>query len=392
MNNNIINRQVKNVEPYTKPDSKRTTFAGLRLDFNEKTVPPSKKVQEAIIKLAKSNTFQLYPDSQNLESEIARYCGVQKDQILITNGSDQAIDIVFRTFTTSGDNAIIPTPSFAMFERAAKLVGTQVKSPEYKKDTMEFPLNETIELINDKTKIIVLCNPNNPTGTTISLSAIQKIAQNAKNAVVLVDEAYYEFSGVTIAPYIQKFPNIIVVRTMSKAFGLASLRIGYAIAEKSYISEMSKVRGPFDVNMAAIVGAKAALNDLPAMKSYVNEIMNKSKPLVESFFKQSFIKSYPSKANFILYEKKQANEEVVLKKNGVLVRSQKNSLIKNTIRVSIGTKQQMQKFISIYEKNILQTKLLQKYAFIDRDGTLLFEPQDTYQIDSIEKFKLLDAL
>jgi len=238
----------------------------------------------------------------------------------------------------------------------------------------------------------VVCNPNNPTGTSVSVADIEKIARKAKKAVVYVDEAYFEFSKITAVSLIKKYPNVIITRTFSKAFGLASLRIGYCLARYEYIFEMLKVRGPYDVNMAAYYAAYAALKDRKSMESYVDDVMTKAKPLVEKFFSQNAVPYFLSRSNFILFRPDNPeNAMKLLGKGGVLVRPQNKQNIENTLRVSIGTIKQMEKFIGIY-KSVVSKNSKRKYAFLDRDGTLLNEPQDTYQIDSLKKLKILDGV
>ena len=249
-----------------------------------------------------------------------------------------------------------------------------------------------MDLIDGRTKLIVVCNPNNPTGTAISIADIEKIARKAKRAIVYIDEAYFEFSKITAVSLIKKYSNIIITRTFSKAFGLASLRIGYAIARAEYIAEMLKIRGPYDVNMAAYNAAYAALKNRKGMESYVKDVMESAKPLVEKFFAENAIPYFPSRSNFILFRPDNPeNAMKLLTENGARVRPQNKQNIKNTLRVSIGTVQQMKKFITIY-KSVALKKSKRKCAFLDRDGTLVFEPQDTYQIDSLKKLKILDGV
>lgn len=387
---NLALERIKKMKIYNPPLAGRRAFNGLLLDFNECTLPPSKKVQKAIEKFLKSNKLQLYPEYDGLEKKIAKYAGVDKKQIMVTNGSDQAIDLIFRAFTEKSDTVIIPSPSFAMFFQCAQIIGNKILSPLYRKEDLSFPLEEIFDMINKSVKLIIICNPNNPTGTLLSVKEIEKIATKATNTILLIDEAYFEFSGISIVSLIKKYPNIVVTRTLSKVFGLPSLRLGYVIASKTYINELLKIRGPYDVNMIAYTAALATLDDLKGIKKYINEVMNKAKPMVEKFFTKNDIKFYKSAANFILYKPTIKDEEKILKENGFLVRPQDKINIEKNLRLSIGTVSQMKSFIETYSKVIL--KKPKKYAFLDRDGTLIFEPQNTFQIDSIEKLKILDGV
>lgn len=388
---NLALQRIQEMKPYNPPLSGRRIFNGIRLDFNERTVPPSPRIQKAIQNLLKSNTLQMYPEYGGLEQKLAQYAGVNIDQIMITNGSDQGIDLVFRAFTQIGDTVIIPEPSFSMFSQAAQIVGNTILRPLYSKENSSFPTEKLVNMINKSVKLIIICNPNNPTGTLVPIKNIEKIAAKSPNAIILVDEAYFEFSKTTAVSLIKKYQNIVVLRTLSKAFGLSSLRVGYIVASEMYMREIIKIRGPFDVNAIAYTAALAALDDLKSVQDYANEVMNQAKPLVEKFFTKNSISFYQSSGNFLLYRPIKRREEKILKNNGILVRVQEKTNIQNMIRLTIGTTDQMKKFISVYKKVILNNSRPRKYAFIDRDGTLIFEPQDTFQIDSIEKLKILDG-
>ena len=384
---------------YNPPLEGRRGSDCLLLDFNERTTPYGDVIKKALEKMLTEDKMQIYPEYGNVAKEIANYTKTKPQNIIITNGSDQAIDLVFRTFTKTNDEVIIPSPSFAMFYQCAKSVGNKIISPLYKGKNLSFPTQETLDKINSNTKLIIICNPNNPTGTLVSVKDIEAIIRKAPKAVVLVDEAYAEFSGVTTIPLIKKYKNLIITRTFSKAFGLAALRIGYAIGNQKTLVEMMKVRGPYDINMPALCAAKAALKNLNPLYSYVDEVMNISKPMLENYFKKEKIKFYPSQANFILFIPRDASQTFeYLKNKNFLTRPRNDGLIKDTIRVTLGTAQQTAEFINAYKKIIQKNQ--KKYVFIDRDGTLIYEPtpKDTklgdipYQIDSFDKLKILPGV
>lgn len=352
MTKNYALKHVKDIMPYVPPLSGRSDFSGDLLDFNERAIAPSKKVTTALIAFFRKGKMQRYPEYADLKEKISKYANVPVNQIMITNGSDHGIDVIFRTFVGKNDTMVIPVPTFSMFMQYAQMIGCRILKVPYEKRDFKFPLTDILQLLKNKNpKLVIICNPNNPTGTVLPLKDIEIIVQSAPDSIFMIDEAYFEFSGVSATPFLKKFPNIIIVRTFSKAFGLASLRIGYVIASEQHIEEMTKIRGPYAINMAAHVAANAALDDIENMKTYAQEIMTEAKPLVEDFFKRNKIQFYKSGANFILFKPQNKNEVYEhLKKNDILVRPQSAPEIEEMLRMSIGTVKQMKRFIKVYSQ------------------------------------------
>lgn len=349
---NLANAQIQKMGTYTPPIEGRRAYSGCLLDFNERTIPASKKVAAALRNMIKQNQFQLYPEYGDIAARIAAYVKRSTEEVMITNGSDQGIDLIFRTFTEKNDTVIIPSPSFAMFDQCAGVVGNKIIRPLYKENGA-FPLEEVMKALrsNAKVKLVIICNPNNPTGTLVNLSDIERILNQAQKSetMVYVDEAYGEYSGISAIPLIPQYSNLIITKTFSKAFGLSALRVGYVISGSENISELKKVRGPYDVNMFGWAASEAALEDTKSMQRYVDEVMQKAKPMVEAFFKKRSISFLPSAANFLLFRPKNPEQTFeTLKFGGILTRPRKGFGIDGTLRVSIGTVSQMKKFISLY--------------------------------------------
>ncbi|MFA5880153.1 MAG: histidinol-phosphate transaminase [Candidatus Margulisiibacteriota bacterium] len=343
---------IQNLTPYNPPINERHNYQGCLLDFNERTIPINQKIKKALINFIEQEKIEAYPEYFELTQKIADYCKVNKDQVLLANGSDQGIDIVIRTFTEKKDSVIIPAPSFAMFFQLALVNDNQIHKPLYAQD-LSFPLQETMALLDQKIKLLIICNPNNPTGTLVALPDLETILKKAlqKQTIVLIDEAYFEFSQVTACSLLDKYPNLIISRTFSKAFGLAGLRIAYLLTNPTNIKEMLKVRGPYDINILATVGATAALAALPEAESYANEVMQQAKPLVENFFRQNNIYFYESQANFILFNTENPKEkQKILAQNGFRLRLLHQPRLENTLRITVGTIKQMKSFINMYTK------------------------------------------
>ncbi|MDP3971003.1 MAG: histidinol-phosphate transaminase [bacterium] len=350
---NLANKNIQKIKPYQPPLAGRAAYDGVLLDFNERTISPSDAVIEALKKFVSQDKLQVYPEYFDLEEKIAEYIGVENEMVMLTNGADQGIELIFRTYTEKGDQVIIPSPSFAMFYQCAGVVGNKIIEIPYRKD-LSFPVKEIINKINNDTALIVICNPNNPTGSLASIQQIEEIVLANPQTMVLVDEVYAEFSGVSAIELTKKYPNIICVRTFSKAFGLGGLRIGYVVGNCENVAELIKVRGPYDVNMAGYYAARAALDDIDNVKAYVQEVMTEAKLMVEQFFTKNKIQWHQSAGNFILFRPNNPMETFEkLKKYGFLIRPRKGVNIDSTLRVTIGTKEQMTKFIEIYKEKIL---------------------------------------
>lgn len=352
MTKNYALKHIAEMRPYNPPLNGRLDFSGDLLDFNERVTGPSKKVTAALVAFFKKGKIHRYPEYADLQEKISKYAKVPINQIMLTNGSDHGIDVIFRTFVGRNDTIVIPVPTFPMFMQYAQMIGCRILKIPYEKLDFKFPSAEILHLLKIKNpKLIIMCNPNNPTGTVLSLKNIEMIVRKAPDSIIMVDEAYFEFSGISAVSLLKKFPNVVIVRTFSKAFGLASLRIGYVIASEQSLKEMMKVRGPYAVNMAAHIAASAALDDIENMRMYVQEVKTKAKPLVEEFFKKNNIKFYKSGANFILFKpenKKEVYEH--LEKKSILVRPQSAPEIAGMLRVSIGTTKQMKRFIKVYSQ------------------------------------------
>lgn len=328
--------------PWTNLDRKQY----LRLDLNENTQAPPECVNIALRNLVDDKHLQMYPDYSSFLPKLCEYVNVEPEKLIITNGSDQAIEIILRAYLAQGDAMLIAQPEFPIFSQVAKVIGAEVQGVPYNSD-MSFPFEQFLKAVQSNTKLIILINPNNPTGTALTLDQIETILAENSNLPVVVDEAYFEFTGVTSRDLLERYNNLIIIRTFSKAFAMAGLRLGYMFAHADIISQFYKIRAPFDVNSCAIVAAEAQLENSSEWKKYVNEVMNKSKPLLEKFFQEHKIDYYPGAANFMLVRPKNRDASVnYLKQQGILVRPMIAPGIEDTFRVTIGTVKDTERFIS----------------------------------------------
>ena len=193
-------------------------------------------------------------------------------ELALTNGTDEAIHSLMDTFVEPGQEVLLLRPSYAMYRFYAQLAGAQVHELDYRAGTLAFPLEELLEKISSETRAILISNPNNPTGTGIDLRSVEKILEKAPDAAVLIDEAYYEFCGVTALPLIPRYPNLFVSRTFSKTYGLAGMRCGCLFSQSANMAHVKKAQSPYSVNTVAAMAARIAVQDQKFVEDYVLEV------------------------------------------------------------------------------------------------------------------------
>ena len=332
---------------YKPPLEGRHPERNLLLDFNERTLPVAECVQKALIDYIAKGLIQMYPSYGDTVEKIGAYCSVPSDQIMLTNGSDQGIDLIFRAACREGDEAIIPGPGFAMYNQCAGIENLNIISPQYRRET-GFPTEGVLDALSPKTKIICIANPNNPCGTVISREDIVQILKAAPEAAVLVDECYFEYAGETVADLVDIYPNLLITRTFSKTWGMPSLRLGYVISSAENIRALLNVRGPYDVNQLAIVAVRAALLVPEQTLDYVNEVMQQSKPFFEGFLLKEGIEFWPSGANFIWVFVDNPNAiQQYLQSHQILVRPKQDADGRTGLRITLGTLEQTQHLVDV---------------------------------------------
>lgn len=345
----IFKDHIDQMSAYKPPLDGRDPKVHLLLDFNERTLPVSDAIRHALVDYIHDGRLQMYPSYGDVVDKIAAYAKVLPEQLMITNGSDQGIDLVFRAACREGEEAIIPGPSFAMYSQCAQVENMRLIEPQY---TIEkgYPLSDVLSAISDKTRVIVVSNPNNPSGTLVGRDDICTIARAAPDAVILVDECYFEYSSVTVADLVSQYPNIVITRTFSKTWGIPSLRLGYIISDKENIRALLNVRGPYDVNQLAIVAIRAGLGHIEGIETYVEEVMHEAKPMLERFLEQKKIPYWSSGANYVwaFFDNAEA-VELSLRNAGILVRPKTDASGKMGLRITVGTVEQMLRLLGELE-------------------------------------------
>ncbi|MFH1642084.1 MAG: histidinol-phosphate transaminase [Nanoarchaeota archaeon] len=334
-------KNIINMEDYIPPLDGRRGM--LRLDFNENTLGPSPKVLETLRNL-KDTEISAYPEYAQFQQKLSDYLKIDLKNLVITNATDEAISVIMQTYISPGDQVIIPVPTFAMFKFYAEVAGAKI-TEVLLNPNLQFPLKRVLKQITKKTKLVIVCSPNNPTGLIIKRKDIVKVLETG--ALVLVDEAYSQFSGESCSDLIDKYSNLIVIQTFSKAFGLGGLRLGYALSNEAIIKNLKKVRSPYSVNSAAVKAGLAALDDKDYLQWYIKQIKLGKKYVYDEFEKLR-IKTYPTDANFFLAKFGKNAEDIVekLKTKGILVRDRSSyKLLKGCVRITIGTKTQMKQLV-----------------------------------------------
>jgi histidinol-phosphate aminotransferase len=313
---------------------------GLRLDFNENTSGCSPRVM-AKLRAIVEDQLARYPEREAVEQKAAAFFGIQPRQLLLTNGVDEAIHLLCETFLESGDEVIIPIPTFSMYELYAQQTGATVITVQANVD-FAFPTAALLCAMSPRTKMIAIASPNNPTGAVISRQDLVTILQAAPQAAVLLDEAYYDFYGTTMIPELSQFPNLFIARTFSKAYGLAGFRVGVLMGNAAEMQLVRKVSSPYNVNGVALACLEEAIGDADYIGDYVRQVVE-GRSRLENELRTLGIPFWRSEANFILMRIGERRLEFVkaMREHGILVRDRNSDAgCEGCVRITLGTLEQ----------------------------------------------------
>jgi histidinol-phosphate aminotransferase len=321
----------------------------IRLDFNENTTGCSAAVRKAIARLD-GKELAMYPEYEKRTRNVAKYFGVKTEEIVLTNGGDDALRVFFDTFVEPGSRVLICEPTFPMYRYYAEIAGARVEALRYS-DEMEFPVTAAIAALKKKPRVFFLANPNNPTGTLLGIQVIERLLRAAKHTVLVLDEAYSDFCAVSGVKLIHKYPQLFLAKTFSKAAGLAGLRLGAVIARRESLALVRRALPPFPVNVAALVAADAAIQEGRTIKKYVQDVKRLRKWFTQELQARGVF-VFPSEGNFVLANFGESGPALFRKlaSQGILVRERSHDLGPGFARVSIGTKTELQKLLRVVEK------------------------------------------
>lgn len=306
------------------------------------------------------NTINRYPESQlgELASEIARYSGVDDSQVIIGgDGADEIIDVLAKTFIDAGDEFIVPLPSYMYYEYLLKQYGASPIYARWDIEKNELDVDSIYNAITDKTKMIFLCSPNNPNGALIDQEVFIDIASKNPNILIVIDEAYFEYSEVTNKDLINEFNNVFIIRTFSKVLGLAGMRIGYGLACSEIIEYMHRIKPVFSITRLSFIAALNTLKDTEYIENSIKKGIESRQYLYDEISKIDGLFVFPSKSNFMLINIKEtgftaSKLALELMKQGIIVRdcTSFKGLDEYWIRISICTLDEDKKFIEILKE------------------------------------------
>ena len=324
----------------------------MRLDFNENTVACSPKVREMLGRISAGDLTR-YPERAPVERIVAEHLGLAPEMVVLTNGVDEAIHVLFETFLDSGDELLLPVPTYTMYEVYASATDARAVTVQAVGD-LQFPFARLLSAITQRTKIIAIANPNSPSGSIAAREQIIELAQRAPQAVLLVDEAYFHFCGETVISLLDTVPNLVVARTFSKAYGLAGLRLGVLAGPVEIMQWIRRVLSPYSVNSLALACLPPALEDSAYLEWYVGEVIAARAEFANAL-DEADVRRWPSHANFILVEIGARHAEFVrlMSASGVLVRDRSNDPgCDGCVRITIGTREQMHEAVGVLNQTL----------------------------------------
>ena len=330
----------------------------VKLNQNESPFDVPDEIKDRILEKVRSQAWSRYPEPmpKDLVEEVARYVSVAPDRVMVANGSNSIVQHILNAIVSPGVSFVIPTPSFSLYGQFAEVLGG---NPVYVplNDNFEYDVDALIQAAGSGVSGVIICSPNNPTGCDISNTDLTRLLEST-DAIVIVDEAYAEFNDHTAIDLLDRHTNLIVLKTLSKAFGAAAIRVGCLIAHPELVRHIHKIKLPFDINLFSRIAAIELLQHTETIKKNVRFIIEERDRVFNALSKIDGVKAYPSKANLILFEvddPKNVFEQVAEK--GVLIRNLSGSpALPRGLRVSIGTKDENNAFLRALESVMEQSQ------------------------------------
>ncbi|HEY6304106.1 MAG TPA: histidinol-phosphate transaminase [Terriglobales bacterium] len=328
---------IAGLSPYRSPIVSRS---GLSLDLNESMAGCSPRVLARLRSLSAADV-SLYPQREIGERLVADFLGLAPEQVLLTNGVDEALSVLFATYLGPGDELLFADPTFVMYPMLGDALGAKVVHLRSRED-LALPVADFLAGVSPRTRVIVIANPNNPTGLEARRADLVKIAEAGPDAAVLIDEAYFEFCGETLIPDLASHPNLFVARTFSKVYGLAGLRLGVLTGAAEQIDYLRRFCLPFNMNAAALACLEEALADQAFVHDHVAQVKQGREQLAQ-LFSELGLRFWPSQTNFVLVRVGTTAKAFVaaMRRREILVRdSSANPGCDGCVRITVGTPSQ----------------------------------------------------
>jgi histidinol-phosphate aminotransferase len=350
-------QNIKNLDRMRDFGSNREQI--VRLDKNERIVPFTKKQFSKLMSLITPELLTMYPDQNPLYSKLAKFLGVNQQKILLTPGSDSAIKTIFETYVKPGDMVIFPNPTYAMVDVYAHMFEAKITKVGYLPD-LEFKFSELIKAISEKTRLVYIANPNQPTSTILTKNEFEILLKKTAmtGTLLIVDEAYIDFAcpDYSTIDYVDQYDNLMITRTFSKAFGLAAVRLGYIITHKSNVEYLFRVKTLSDINLFAIKYGEFLLDNYEIVHSYVTSV-KQSKTIIKKRMEHLGLTCIDGHTNFIHIKIPETYDGGViaqkLKEKGYAVRITGMGLpavIEGCIRITVGPEKVMKRFLAVFEE------------------------------------------
>lgn len=335
----LVRPEIRALEGYV-PGEQPSDPGIVKLNTNENPYPPSAAVREAIV--AACDRLHLYPDpsARAVRERVAELYGVEADGVVVGNGSDELLTLLMRTFVAPGNAVAYPVPTYSLYDTLVAIQGGRVLHVAFGPD-FELPR----ELFAARARMIVVCNPNAPSGTLVSRADLDELARARRDALIVLDEAYVDFADESATGMAASHPNVAVLRTLSKSYSLAGLRVGFLMTSPGLAREIVKVKDSYNVSRVAQAGALAALNDQASMRAHVDRVRATRARLQEGLTALGF-SVLPSQANFVLARRPGESLAPLaesLRRRGVLVRH--FATLPDALRITVGTEAEIDRLL-----------------------------------------------
>ncbi|MFQ5957326.1 MAG: histidinol-phosphate transaminase [Candidatus Brocadiales bacterium] len=350
---NLFRDNIERMEGYV-PGEQPQEEGYTKLNTNENPFPPSPKVLAAVREAANSS-LRLYPDpmATMLREKVAEVLGTRPGRVLVGNGSDELLGIISRAFVGPGDKVVFPHPTYLLYKTLVEIQDAEAVELDFRED---FSLPK--DIVVKGARVTFLCNPNSPSGTMVWPDEVARLARQI-DGVLVVDEAYVDFADTNCLSLVEDNPNVLVLRTLSKSYSLAGIRLGFCVAQEGLIQGLIKVKDSYNVDRLSVAAAIAALDDQKHLKENVDKVRDIRSYLTESLREMGFF-VYPSQANFVFARCKDTSTArdiyEQLKRQKILIRHINYRGLEDCVRISVGTRKEIDTLLDVLSEVLCETE------------------------------------